>query len=76
MPVCKFCDPAPAPFSRRRFMLGAALTVAASARLLSPARAAEPTLNAPVPNAIAPEAALQRLLQGKTSAPWQGVLHS
>lgn len=62
--MCKFCDPVPAPFSRRRFMLGAALTVAASTRLMSPAWSAEPTLNAPAPNAIAPEAALQRLMQG------------
>lgn len=58
--MCNRCNHAPASFSRRHFMLGAALTLAASAPLLRTAWAADPQ----TPNAIAPEAALQRLLQG------------
>jgi len=45
-------------------MFGAAATLAASAVPLSPASAAEPASDEAAPNAIAPEAALQRLMQG------------
>ena len=60
----ELCDRATAPFSRRHFMLGAALTLAASVRPLSPTWAAEPASDEAAPNVIAPEAALQRLMQG------------
>ena len=62
--MCELCDAALAPLSRRRLMFGAAATLAASAVPLSPASAAEPASDEAAPNAIAPEAALQRLMQG------------
>jgi carbonic anhydrase len=62
--MCELCDAALAPLSRRRLMFGAAATLTASAVPLSPASAAEPASDEAAPNAIAPEAALQRLMQG------------
>lgn len=62
--MCELCDSTLAPLSRRRLMLGAASMLAASALPPSPASAAEPASDEPAPNAIDPEAALQRLMQG------------
>jgi carbonic anhydrase len=62
--MCELCPPATARFSRRRLMVSAAsLTLAAAASPLMPAWAAEP-LPEPNPNAIAPDAALDRLMKG------------
>ena len=53
-----------APLSRRCLMLGAASALAVNTISLSPAWAAEPASDEASRNAIAPETALQRLMQG------------
>jgi carbonic anhydrase len=61
--MCQLCDAKRPALSRRHLMLGAGAAVAAGALPWSRAWAAEPP-PADVPNAIAPEAALDRLVQG------------
>jgi carbonic anhydrase len=65
--MCELCDSPFAPLSRRRVMLGAGAALALSALPLGPASAAKPPSDAPAPNVIAPEAALERLVQGNAS---------
>jgi len=62
--MCELCDPKLPALSRRHLMFGAGATLAASALPLSRAWAAEPVSDEAAPNAIAPEEALQRLMQG------------
>jgi carbonic anhydrase len=61
--MCKLCHPKLPALSRRHLMFGAGAAVAASVLPRSRAWAAEPPPEG-APNAIAPEAALERLLQG------------
>lgn len=61
--MCELCDPKLPALSRRHLMLGAGATLAASTLPWSRGWAAEPAA-ADAPNAIAPEAALDRLMQG------------
>jgi carbonic anhydrase len=61
--MCELCDPKLPALSRRHLMLGAGATLAASTLSWSRGWAAEPAA-ADAPNAIAPEAALERLMQG------------
>jgi carbonic anhydrase len=61
--MCELCDPKLPALSRRHLMLGAGATLAASTLPWSRGWAAEPAA-ADAPNAIAPEAALERLMQG------------
>jgi carbonic anhydrase len=62
--MCELCDPKLPALSRRHLMFGAGATLAASALPLSRAWAAEPASDEAAPNAISPDAALQRLMQG------------
>lgn len=61
--MCELCDPKLPALSRRHLMLGAGATLAASTLPWSRGWAAEPAA-ADAPNAIAPEVALERLMQG------------
>ena len=61
--MCKPCGSAGHTVSRRSLMVGAGAAVAASAFPSSLALAAEPPAQG-APNAISPEAALQRLMEG------------
>lgn len=61
--MCELCHPKLPALSRRHLMLGAGAAVAASALARSRAWAAEPPPEG-APNAITPEAALERLVQG------------
>lgn len=62
--MCEFCGSTQHRLSRRDLMVGAGAALAASAFASAPARAAEPAPKEGVPNAIAPNAALQRLMLG------------
>jgi carbonic anhydrase len=61
--MCELCDPELPALSRRHLMLGAGATLAASTLPWSPGWTAEPASDA-APNAIGPDAALERLKQG------------
>jgi carbonic anhydrase len=61
--MCELCDPKLPALSRRHLMLGAGATLAASTLPWSRGWAAEPAA-VDAPNALAPEAALERLMQG------------
>lgn len=61
--MCELCDPKLPALSRRHLMLGTGATLAASTLPWSRGWAAEPAA-ADAPNAIAPEVALERLMQG------------
>jgi carbonic anhydrase len=61
--MCEFCGPSYCRLSRRSFMVGAGVTLAASALHSASLLAAEPTGEG-APNAISPAAALERLVQG------------
>lgn len=62
--MCELCQGRTARYSRRRVILGAGALFAASALPLMRARADQLVLQGPAPNAISPEAALERLMQG------------
>ena len=62
--MCEICLRSLASPSRRHLMLGGAALLAASALPFTRARADQPALKGPAPNAIAPSAALDRLMQG------------
>jgi carbonic anhydrase len=62
--MCELCQGRTARYSRRRVILGAGALFAASALPLMRARADQPVLQGPAPNAISPDAALERLMQG------------
>lgn len=62
--MCERCHEPPASTSRRHLMLGAGALFAMSALPFARARADQPVLQGPAPNAIAPQAALDRLMQG------------
>jgi carbonic anhydrase len=62
--MCELYRASQAAVSRRRVMLGAGALFAASALPCVRARADQPALKGPAPNAISPDAALERLMQG------------
>ena len=62
--MCEICLGSLASPSRRHLMLGGAAVLAASALPFARARADQSALKGPAPNAIAPSAALDRLMQG------------
>jgi carbonic anhydrase len=62
--MCELCRNSLTTLSRRRVMLGAGALFAASALPFARARADQPALQGPPPNAISPDAALERLMQG------------
>jgi carbonic anhydrase len=62
--MCEMCGSTQHRFSRRGLMVGAGAALAASAFSSAPARAAEPAPKEGAPNAIAPDAAMQRLMPG------------
>jgi carbonic anhydrase len=61
--MCVFCDSSRRAVSRRTLMLGAAVGIAASALPASPLFAEEPVAQTAA-NAISPDEALQRLVEG------------
>ncbi|HEX2447984.1 MAG TPA: carbonic anhydrase [Methyloceanibacter sp.] len=62
--MCELCQHEGALLSRRNLMTGAAALLAASALPIGYARADQPKLSTPAPNAIPPAEALDRLMQG------------
>ena len=62
--MCELCDHSHQALSRRRVMLGVGAALALSTLPFTRARADQPVSLTPPPNAIAPEAALERLMQG------------
>jgi carbonic anhydrase len=62
--MCELYQGSTAGYSRRRIMLGAGSMLAASALPFARAHADQPISSTPPPNAISPDAALERLMQG------------
>jgi carbonic anhydrase len=62
--MCETCEQALPALSRRRVMLGAGALFAASALPFARAHADQPASLTPPPNAIHPDEALKRLMQG------------
>ena len=73
--MCELCQGSPVTMSRRHVMLGAGALFAGHALPFARAWAEQPASKGPLPNAISPEAALDRLMQGNsryaTNAPEQ-----
>jgi carbonic anhydrase len=64
--MCELCQASTVTMYRRHVMLGAAALFAGHALPFARAWADQPTLKGPLPNAISPEVALERLMQGNS----------
>jgi carbonic anhydrase len=62
--MCEHCQSSRASLSRRNVIAGATVLLAASGLPFTRARAGQPASGTPVPNAIPPAEALDRLMQG------------
>jgi carbonic anhydrase len=62
--MCNSCPESDVSLSRRRLMLGGAALLAANTLSFARVRAEQPKLSTPAPNAIPPDEALKRLMDG------------